>query len=366
MKILHINVNYKTNILHSFMIKHLKNAGVEGDVFVPVAYNDNYSCDDENVTVSRCFNKFDRFNFFGKQKKIYSALTQKYNINDYQCVHAYTVFTDGNIAYRLNKKYSIPYVVAVRNTDINTFFKYMPHLRKRGVEILKNASAVFFLSESYMKRTFEKYIPRNLKEEIRGKSYLIPNGIDDFWLERKAEKAKKEDSVINVAAAGVIDKNKNMLSVARALDLLKNRGYEVSFNIAGRVGNKKIFDNLSSYSFVNYYGKLNREELCNMYKKNDVFALASFHETFGMVYIEAMSCGLPVIYTENEGFDGQFENGCVGFSVKPEKIEDIAEKILKVYENRETISKNCVALVDRFNWKGIAKKYKEIYCNIIG
>ena len=71
-------------------------------------------------------------------------------------VHAYTLFTDGNCARALSKKYGIPYGVAVRNTDVNNFFKMMPHLRGRGIKIMLGAKAVFFLSEAYREQVFEK------------------------------------------------------------------------------------------------------------------------------------------------------------------------------------------------------------------
>ncbi|MBQ6894988.1 MAG: hypothetical protein IJN40_05805, partial [Clostridia bacterium] len=155
MNVLHINGNYLFTALHQNMIRAMNNFDVKNDVFVPM-YNKNTAVvsPDSNVTISECFKKTDRFLFGCKQKKILSAVKNNYDIKKFDCIHAYTVFTDGNVAYNLYKEYGIPYVVAVRNTDINTFFKYMVHLRKRGIEILKNASAVFFLSPVYKKRLF--------------------------------------------------------------------------------------------------------------------------------------------------------------------------------------------------------------------
>ena len=184
MKVLHINGNYMGTVLHQTMVEHLDRLGVENTVFVPVCVLKKTAVTpNENVIISKCFQKFDRFNFYGKQRKIKNALEAKVNVENYDLLHAYTVFTDGNCAYGLWKKYNIPYVVAVRNTDVNAFFRYCPHLRKRGVEILKNASAVFFLSPAYKEQVLSKYVPKSQRESIAGKSYIIPNGIDDFWFE---------------------------------------------------------------------------------------------------------------------------------------------------------------------------------------
>lgn len=365
MKVLHINVNYTTNVLHSNMVKYLEKYGMENSVFVPVAFSSSYKTDDNGVNVIKCFNKLDKINYYSKQKKILATAEKNFKVDEFDVLHSYTVFTDGNIAYQLHKKYGVPYVVAVRNTDVNTFFKYMPHLRNRGVEILKNARAVFFLSQKYKERTFSKYIPKELHKEIENKTYIQPNGIDPYWLDNIYNKAETTENTVKVVSAGGIDKNKNMAVIAEALSLLEKEGKRVSLDIAGGIKDNNEAEKLKKYSFVKLHGKLNKTELSELYRKCDVFALASFTETFGMVYIEAMSQHLPVIYTKNEGFDGQFPEGEVGFHVNPSDPNEIAVKISEAYEKRIEIGERCVSAVRKFNWDAITQKYSEIYSEII-
>jgi len=367
MNILHINTNYLSNALHQNMINTMEKKGVSNTVFVPTyAGSPRGITPANNVIVSGCFNKWDRVNYYSKQKKIINSVKSSVNVKDFDIVHAYTVFTDGNVAYRLYKEYGIPYVVAVRNTDINTFFKYMLHLRKRGIEILKNASAVFFLSKVYKERLFENYIKPDDAKLIDAKSYIMPNGIDDFWLENLYDEKdfSNDDGVIKVACVGSIEQNKNMLSVARALELLKQKGKKVSLSIAGKINDQNIFGSLKKYDFVEYKGVLPKEKLIDVYSASDVFILVSFKESFGMVYIEALSQGLPLVYTEGEGFDGQFEDGKAGYSTNPSDIEEIADKIMKAYNSRQEIYKNSADLVQGFSWDSITKRYIDIYNNI--
>lgn len=89
--------------------------------------------------------------------------------------------------------------------------------------------------------------------------------------------------------------------------------------------------------------------------------MPSHHETFSLVHAEAMSQGLPVIYSRGQGFDGQFEDGVVGFSVQYDSPEEIAEKVIDIINNYEAISQNCVEKADKFDWDKIAGKYIEIY-----
>ena len=93
--------------------------------------------------------------------------------------------------------------------------------------------------------------------------------------------------------------------------------------------------------------------------------MPSFTETFGLVYAEAMSQALPVIYTKNQGFDAQFNEGTVGFHVDPHNKDEIVEKIIKIIDNYDAISNNCVKSVDKFDWRGITNRYTKIYEEII-
>ena len=93
--------------------------------------------------------------------------------------------------------------------------------------------------------------------------------------------------------------------------------------------------------------------------------MPSFKETFGIVYLEAMSQGLPIIYSQNQGIDGYFKDRAPGYSVDPYSINDIKSKILLAFDNYEELSSNAFYQVDNFSWKDISKKYNELYSNCI-
>src|SRR5699024_3580015 len=147
MKVLHINSNYFYTKLHKELITYLDKVS-ENTVFSPMIENPkNIKVKDDSVIAPSCFNKFDRLMFYNKQRKIIKSMTDNIDVVKHNLVHAHTLFTDGNVAYKIYKKHKIPYIVTVRNTDINAFFKKRIFLRSRGVKILKNASAVIFLSK---------------------------------------------------------------------------------------------------------------------------------------------------------------------------------------------------------------------------
>lgn len=367
MKVLHINCNFTGNPVHRTMIEHLSKLNIDNNVFVPVHNLDNNLQEQKNIDICKCFNKKDRVLFDYKSNKIQRAIKKIYDFSRIDIIHAYTLFTDGNVALNIKKKYNIPYVVTIRNTDVNTFFRYMFYLRKRGIKIMEEADAIFFISQAYKNEVFNKYIPKEMKEKLEQKSYIIPNGVDDYWINNQYihQNTKDLNKKIKIIYVGRIDYNKNIETTQKALNILRNKNYEVEFSIVGKIENKKIFHRIMKYKNTKYFENKPKNELIKLYRDNDIFVMPSFTETFGMVYVEAMSQGLPVIYTKGQGFDKQFQDGKIGYAINPKNPNDIAEKIIQICNNYKTIQKECVKSTINFEWGEICKKYYKIYTNIL-
>lgn len=348
------------------MIEHLDAIGYSNQVFVPT-YDKKLSVivPNENVCLCECFRKWDRLFFDYKQAKIRRGIESNIEITNFDVIHAYTLFSDGNCARKVSHKYSIPYVVAVRNTDVNDFFRFMPHLRRRGVQIMLDAKAVFFLSESYRKQVFEKYIPSQYWTEIEKKTHIIPNGIDAYWLENAVSTIKKIDKKsIKLIYAGRIDRNKNIKTTQKAMEILRKQGYETSLSVVGKIQDEKEFRIIEMDPYTRFFHAMAKDELIDKYRSSDIFVMPSFTESFGLVYAEAMSQGLPVVYSKGQGFDGQFNEGLVGYHVEANSPNDVADGIKHIIDNYLIIQKNVVSLAKEFSWAKLIEKYDRVYKTI--
>ena len=366
MRILHINCNYIGTTLHQLMIEHLDALGYRNQVFVPT-YDKNLAVivPNDNVCVCECFRKWDRLFFDYKQQKIRKGIEANIEVANFDLIHAYTLFTDGNCARKLSHKYGIPYVVAVRNTDVNDFFRLMPHLRRRGVQIMRDASAVFFLSEAYGKRVFEQYIPAEYRAEIEAKTHIIPNGIDAFWLENPPKSDQIIDkNAVKLVYAGRIDKNKNIPTTQKAMAILRKQGYQTSLSVVGKIEDEQEFQIIEKDPFTTYSPAMPKEKLIDVYRSSNIFVMPSFTESFGLVYAEAMSQGLPVIYSKGQGFDHQFDEGVVGYHVAANNPEDVADGIKRVIDNFSDIQKNVVRSARAFSWAKLVERYDQVYQTI--
>lgn len=372
MKVLHINCNYIGTKLHRRMAEHLNDFGVKSTVYIPVCEKEKEDVTTQNceVIVSKCFRKWHRFLFHYKQNRIFRDVQEKCNISEYDCVHAYTLFTDGNCARRLSKKYKIPYVVAIRDTDVNVFLKKVFFLRKRAIRIMLDASEVFFLSDNYKTQVLEQYVPEKYRAQIYERSLVIPNGIDDFWFlnknaPKKLQFENSEDKHLKIICAGVIGRRKNHMATQEALQILREEGWSVDYTIVGKVLDDALYDKIMSYPHTTHIPHQSVENLLDYYRQSDLFVMPSHTETFGLVYAEAMSQGLPVLYTRGQGFDGQFPDGTVGYAVDDYDPQEIAKRIVDVAEHYQEMSAQCIKLVDKFRWSDICEQYKKIYESIV-
>lgn len=367
MKILHINSYYSGSSFYKNLYDKQFELGLNIDVFVPVTFSyDSSSLNLGKYTyVSANHSSYDRYLFHLKQKKIHRDLLLKYNVHDYSLIHAHSLFSNGYIALKIKKQFRTPYIVAVRNTDLNYFFKYMIHLRGTGIQILKEASKIIFLSETYKTLLIENYVPKQLKEDILEKSVVIPNGIDDFWFKNLYTSDKKvPNDEVKLLYVGAINKNKNILTTVKAINYLEKKGINAKLTVVGKIVDRKVFQKISQSHNVSFKTARPKEELIEIYRSNDIFVMPSITESFGLVYAEAMSQGLPVIYTKGQGFDKQFREGEVGYSVNAFDAEDVASKILNIMNNYISISSHCITNVRKFNWIEISYRYTEIYKSI--
>ena len=354
------------------MVEHL-NKYTENEIFCPIQ-KDEWKLEDtdDHVQAVECFTKADRLWYFIKQDKIFREAEKRYQMNSFDIIHAYTLFTDGNCAMKLSRKYGIPYVVAVRDADLNGICRYKPYLIPLGIKIMENASRVFFLSEAYYQKMIMKYVPGKKREAIRQKSMIVPNGIDDFWLNhlRKPEYNEEQeqrlaDKKVRLLCVAQMIPRKNLTMIPESLELLRQEGWEAHLEAVGKRKDEKIYQALAADPDTVCFAPVPKEELLKFYHRNDLFVLPSHNETFGLVYAEALSQGLPVLYTKGQGFDGQFPDGKVGYAVSDEDPRDLAEKIKMACRRHAELVQAAPDAALKFNWNEICKTYYSVYEDIL-
>ena len=363
MKILHICNDFLNSRVHSNLYNQIDNYGFEQVVFCPLRNKnkiDIFRFDNSNskIIYSRVISNYHRIFLKKKINFLYSDLIKNINPNEIDLQHATTLFSDGAIAYKLFLKYNIPYILTVRNTDVNLFLNLRPDLYSIEKKILINASNIIFISISLRKLFFKNFYFKKIENQLSNKIKVIPNGVDDYWL-KNVTPPKKENKLCFLFI-GKFDKNKNVLNLIKALNSFRENHDDIELNLVGGSGSnhKKILKVINKNSWVTYHGKINdKQKIKNIFKQNDFFLMPSKFETFGLVYIEALSQGLPILYTENQRVDGLF-NPAVGLATNPNKRKNIAKSIEKLIFNSQNYKENIVNLnFNEFSWKSILENY---------
>ncbi|KAF5059987.1 D-inositol-3-phosphate glycosyltransferase [anaerobic digester metagenome] len=95
----------------------------------------------------------------------------------------------------------------------------------------------------------------------------------------------------------------------------------------------------------------------------DLFVLPSLSESFGVVQIEAMACGKPVVSVRNRGSEEVIISDFHGLLAEPADSEDLAEKILMALD-REWNPEAILAYAERYTWDNIGKKIVDVYIRL--
>ena len=133
-----------------------------------------------------------------------------------------------------------------------------------------------------------------------------------------ADETRVQNGGIRLLYVGTLVPRKKALTVAKAVEIMNRNGMHIQLTVVGKPIDMDILNALKCSPDVIYHAACPKEELIRFYRENDIFVMPSRDETFGLVYAEAMSQGLPVIYGVGEGFDGQFPDGTVGFPAEPD------------------------------------------------
>ncbi len=374
MNVLHINSYYPNTDLYRQMLTmlsshsrhtHIMYVPVPADRDVP--YRPIPDSKNARVLYSTDYRYIERWTYNRKRLKIVQAIGAHLELDDVSMVHAHHLFTAGGVAYELKRQYDIPFITAVRNTDINCFFRHAFHLRHFGIDILCQASRIVFISPAGL-NGLRPYVPHAIWPEIERKSIVIPNGIDDFWLQNPKERiALIEEDCLTLLYVGSVTRNKNVEAVILTGAELIARGYPVTVLVVGSGPNTERVKRIAEKKRVNVVMTgyvCDKRKLMDLYRSADIFMMPSFTETFGLVYVEAMSQGLPIIYTRGQGIDGFFEDGTIGYACDPRNYSQMADKVLLIRKDYGSISAQCSALARRFSWAHITQVYESIYSQL--
>lgn len=260
------------------------------------------------------------------------------------------------IAAEVGKKLGVKYLLVLHKSDLQNLDNGRYFDKDAYIQSINNSSAIAFRSE-YLHRWFDGLFPDLSKPKAVLKSGLQREIVEtrEFFVEKARRPIRRLLTVCRLT------KNKNVDSVIQATQRFPDINLEIVGDGPHMDTLKKLSRKIGIEDRVSFTGRLNHSEALSRMREADVFAMPSTSETFGMVYLEAMSKGCITIGSRNQGIDGTIVDGQNGFLVDACDTEDLARKISIIRElqvsEREKILLNALHTLENMTEERAASQY---------
>lgn len=265
------------------------------------------------------------------KKNAKRALENLLSKEDIDIIHGHYLFPAGAAAVDVGKKHGIKTYVTAHGSDMFELYKSQPLMRPTLKNVLKDADVVFAVSNA-----LKHEIVATGVVGIADKTRISWNSVDINKFSTKQNNSFKDEYKLNdkpiVLFVGNLIKRKNVDSLLEAKKIANSDYYLVVVGdgpLFKKLRKKVEDENIHDVIFTG-----SRDDVENIIPSCDVLVLPSYSESFGLVLIEALACGKPVIGS-NVGGITEIITDDVGLLVNPNKISSIASAIDNVINDEE-------------------------------
>lgn len=368
MKIIHIASYFEFNSVYTSLFNELEKQNLKQEVLIASKSQIEYEpkINHFKLVFANCLNVFTKLIFAFRILSMWIVFKKYFESNRFDIIHAHTLYADGVFGLLMAQACKKKLVITVRGSDVNIFFKYRWHYKFLIRRLLKKCKErgelrLIFLSKPQKNRFLDYFgIDFSTVAEV------IPNGIDSYFCENVKQRriTPLGLSILRPIFVGKMNRNKNLENTIKALESFNEKNdHMVILTIVGvnEAEFKQVFPNWKPTIELTFCGKVCKERLLELYNNSHFLIVPSYYETFGLVYIEAISQCLPVIHSEGQGISGYFAQGEVGFECLPDSVTSIylcCEDVLSTFPQGLAFQSNPST---QFSWKSSGVKHNEVY-----
>ena len=279
----------------------------------------------------------------------------------FDLIHAHFTWPSGYIGVRLKEKYGKPVIITIHENG--DWFD-------QEVEMNHPLINTAWSGADALIRVNRKDVP--VLKRYNERVYSIPNGFSPAFRPIDTAVARERlglpGDIKVVFTLGNLIKRKGFNYLIDAMEQVCRQRGDVHCFIGGagpeRGSLQRQIDRLHLGEKVRLLGSVPSDILPLWMNACDLFVLPSLSESFGVVQIEALACGKPVVSARNRGSEEVVISDEYGLLVEPADPEDLAEKIL-VALDREWDREAILEYAQRYTWKNIAKEIMGVYAQIL-
>ena len=284
--------------------------------------------------------------------RFFKKIHEQFSFDLLHCHDHYGTF----VGDKIKQKFNLPYVSTIHNSNIlnDKLVDWKKAYLKR---ILGNADQVISVSHKLGEVLSAKYDVENVE--------VVPNYIDTDKFDLNPNKPSNTFRYIFV---GGLEAHKGVKNLVEAFCRANIDHSELHIVGEGELMSSLIslVKKLEKEHSVIFHGQLANEDLPEVYNSCHVYVSVSEYETFGVSVLEAMSCGLPVLYTSSGGPD-EIIHKHSGLLLKNRKEETIAQGLKEIKDNYHEfdISQIRQHVMDNFGSEKVIQSLLTIYKSVL-
>ncbi|WP_431029149.1 glycosyltransferase [Lysinibacillus sp. LZ02] len=279
--------------------------------------------------------------------------------------HAHYVFPSGVFSLLLKKLFKIPYIVTAHGGDIERMAKKNARIRNWTEVILQESEHVIAVGPVLAQQIEEEFhVPRE-------KITICSMGVNrDVFKPNDKEAVRAELGILNdvftYLFVGNVIKQKGIEELLLAFEQVQAQtDQKVKLIIIGSRRDTNFIESLQPFvdQDVQFVDPQQQTKLVKWFQASDVFVLPSHLEGFGLVALEAIACGTPVIASKVGGLVSLLGDGA-GHLVEPQNASDLAEEMMKAlhtpasaYYNEQAVA----TILHEHDEKEITKRVIALY-----
>ena len=245
-------------------------------------------------------------------------------------IHVHVLTRMGLVALREKKLHGIPYLITEHWSRYLPGNDFSGFLRRRLTKlVVKNASLVSTVTDC-LSEAMKSHGLQNPNYQV------IPNVVD-VKLFKPIPHHNETPKIVHISCFE--DKSKNISGLLRAFKMMKEKGVDYQAVLIGEGMDLKAMKSLSEtlglQQKVRFTGLLQGQELVHELATGDFFVLSSHYETAGVVLVEALACGLPLVATRVGGIPEivNESNGLLVPPGDPQALAEAMEQCCRTYMN---------------------------------
>ena len=286
---------------------------------------------------------------------LFKIYTKKYGNPD--IIHVHCGLYGGVVGKLIKEKYNIPYVITEHSSLVMNH-KMDNYHKKLLKDSYDNADRLISVGEK-LKESMKNYTNNHI--------IVVPNIVDTSLFKYVPVRENRKFKFVSVCMLKA-DKNIELLLNAFANEFKDNN--EISVMVIGdgpeRANLESLSEKLGIVKRVEFLGAVDREDLPSYLQKASAFALPSNYETFGVAYIEALACGLPIIATKCGGPEDFYEEK-LGYIIPIGNLQALSKAMNDMVTNYNKFKKDEISkyIKEKFSKKVIIEKIEKIYLEVL-